>query len=101
MTTHRVEGFVPPADGALVGVDVDGGRVSVTCVGGTLLAVDDVCTHAQCSLSAGEVEDGAIVCPCHFGRFDLRTGAVLDGPPLRPIGVWRASLVDGVLELKR
>ena len=25
-------------------------------------------------------------CPCHEGNFDALTGAVLDGPPPRPLG---------------
>ena len=98
---HRVEGVALPAEGELVAVQVGGASVAVTVVDGQVHAVDDECTHQQCSLAGGEVEDGALVCPCHFGRFDLRTGAVLDGPPDQPLHVWRAAVRDGVLELER
>ncbi len=101
MAAHRVEGFEAPAEGELTLVEVDGTEVAVTVVAGQLYAVDDECTHAQCSLADGEVEGSAIVCPCHFGRFDLATGAVLDGPPDVPIGIWSARLVEGALELER
>src|SRR5207237_2458334 len=90
-----------PAEGELTSVSVDGVTVAVTVVDGLLHAVDDTCTHMACSLAEGDIEGMSVVCPCHFGRFDLATGAVLDGPPERPIGVWRASLRDGALELER
>ena len=30
-------------------------------------------------------DEGIIHCPCHEGYFDLRSGAVLAGPPPRPL----------------
>jgi 3-phenylpropionate/trans-cinnamate dioxygenase ferredoxin subunit len=101
MTIHRIEGFAGPAEGDLTSVTVDGTKVAVALVEGVLRAVDDTCTHMACSLSEGDIEGTSVVCPCHFGRFDLATGEVLGGPPERPIGVWRAALRDGVLELER
>mgnify|MGYP001794386021 CR=1 FL=1 len=96
-----VSDFVPPEEGELTAVTVDGVAVAVATVGGELFAVDDTCTHQGCSLSDGEVEGSAVVCPCHFGRFDLRTGKVLNGPPERPVAVWKARLLNGTLELER
>ncbi len=101
MATHRVDGFDAPAEGDLTTVEVDGAEVGVTVVDGQVYAFDDECTHAACSLADGELEGGAVVCPCHFAKFDLKTGAVLDGPAMRPLGIWQARLVDGALELER
>lgn len=98
---YRQPDFALPPEGDLAVVDADGTAVAVTVVDGTVHAIDDLCTHAQCSLSGGEVEDGAVVCPCHMGRFDLVTGKVLGGPPPAPVHVWRARMIDGVLELER
>ena len=44
--------------------------------GGQFLAVDDICSHAEASLSEGEVDvdDETIECPRHGSTFDLRTG---------------------------
>ena len=47
---------------------------------GELFAVSDTCTHAEVSLSEGEVEDCAIECWLHGSRFDLRSGEP-SGPP--------------------
>jgi nitrite reductase/ring-hydroxylating ferredoxin subunit len=98
---HRLENVTAPGEGDLVRVEVDGKGVALTLDRGVLRAVDDECTHMQCSLAGGDVEDGVLVCPCHMGRFDLATGAVLGGPPEGPIGVWRVGFADGVLELDR
>lgn len=101
MPTHRVESFDVPAEGDLTMVEVGDDEVAVAVVDGQIYAFDDVCTHAQCSLADGELEGNAVVCPCHFGKFDLKTGAVLDGPPDQPMVIWQARVVDGALELER
>jgi nitrite reductase/ring-hydroxylating ferredoxin subunit len=98
---HRIENFDLPNESELTSVEVEGIKVAVALVDGALYAVDDECTHMRCSLSGGDIEGTSVVCPCHFGQFDLRTGAVLGGPPERPIGTWRAAVVDGALELER
>ena len=41
---------------------------------GELFAVDDRCSHADVSLSEGEVEGCLIECWLHGSQFDLRTG---------------------------
>ncbi|SRR6266542_3305709 len=55
--------------------------------GGTFLAVDDICSHAEASLSEGEVDvdDETIECPRHGSVFDLRTGKPRSLPATLPI----------------
>ena len=60
--------------------DVEGQRVAVFNVGGTLYAIDDTCPHAGGPLSEGQVDGSKVTCPWHSADFDLKTGAVL-GPP--------------------
>jgi 3-phenylpropionate/trans-cinnamate dioxygenase ferredoxin subunit len=54
---------------------------------GTFLAVDDVCSHAEASLSEGEVDpdDETIECPRHGSVFDLRTGQPRSLPATLPV----------------
>lgn len=99
MSTHLLPDFPAPADGDLAAVTVAARTVAVAVVDGQVYAVDDTCTHAQCSLSQGEVEGRSVVCPCHAGTFDLATGAVLCGPPKTAVRSYPARLVDGGLEL--
>ena len=57
-----------------------------------------VCTHAGCTV--GSVSDGTINCPCHGSRFNITTGAVVNGPapsplPVVSIKVQGTSIVQG------
>ncbi len=83
-----------PALGA-VRVVVDGVPVAVVRdEEGHLHAVADTCSHAEVSLSEGEVEDCSIECWLHGSRFDLITGRPTSLPAILPIPVYPVS-VDG------
>ena len=71
-----------------LGVVVDEVAVCLVRTGGELFAVHDECTHEAVPLSEGEVDDGVIECWRHGSCFDLRTGAVLNLPAIRPVAVY-------------
>jgi nitrite reductase/ring-hydroxylating ferredoxin subunit len=48
------------------------------------VAFNQKCTHLSCAVIPRPGE-GSFFCPCHEGRFDLRTGAPSAGPPRRPL----------------
>ena len=48
------------------------------------VAFNQKCTHLSCAVIP-RPEEGSLYCPCHEGRFDLRTGAPTAGPPRRPL----------------
>jgi Rieske Fe-S protein len=50
---------------------------------GVFKAFDATCTHQGCSVSG--VEEGQIVCPCHFSMFSISDGSVEDGPAEDPL----------------
>lgn len=100
MTAHRIPGFAAPTPSDLATVEVAGRKLAVTVDDGQVFAFDDACTHAQCSLFGGEVEDGAVVCPCHFAAFDITTGAVRTGPAKEALRCYRAQLADGTLTVE-
>lgn len=63
-------------------------EVAVANLGnGMFLAVDDVCSHAEASLSEGEVDtdDETIECPRHGSVFDLSTGQPRSLPATLPV----------------
>jgi nitrite reductase/ring-hydroxylating ferredoxin subunit len=60
VSTHRIADFTTPAPGDLTTLTVDGKNIAVIVEDGQAYAVDDACTHVQCSLSGGEVGDGAL-----------------------------------------
>jgi cytochrome b6-f complex iron-sulfur subunit len=49
----------------------------------TLVALAGICTHMHCVLNWSS-ENGALVCPCHRGSFDVN-GNVLGGPAIGPL----------------
>jgi len=61
---------------------------------GGVHAVGDVCSHADVSLSEGEVDGCEIECWLHGSTFDLRTGRPLSLPAIRPVPVFPVT-VDG------
>ncbi len=48
------------------------------------VAFGQKCTHLSCAVIPQPAE-GQFYCPCHEGRFDLRTGVPVAGPPRRPL----------------
>jgi Rieske Fe-S protein len=48
------------------------------------VAFNQKCTHLSCAVVPRPGE-GSFLCPCHEGRFDLRSGAPTAGPPRRPL----------------
>ena len=54
--------------------------VCVVRVAEEVFAVQDICSHAEASLSEGEVNGQKIECWLHGAEFDLRTGAALTPP---------------------
>jgi 3-phenylpropionate/trans-cinnamate dioxygenase ferredoxin subunit len=72
-------------------------RVSVARVADTLYAFDDLCPHDRCALSAGLLDGTVIKCQCSGCRFDIVTGAVLQGPATTPLRVYQVRESDGKL----
>jgi ferredoxin-nitrite reductase len=54
---------------------VHGTEVAVFKCEGQLYATQNWCPHAGAALATGMVEGGAVVCPEHGNRFDIKTGA--------------------------
>ena len=50
----------------------------------TYLAFSRLCTHHTCPVFY-RPEENVFACPCHGGMFSATTGAVLGGPPPRPL----------------
>jgi nitrite reductase/ring-hydroxylating ferredoxin subunit len=77
-------------------------RVSVARVDGRLYAFDDVCTCADesCPLSGGLLSGTTLMCQCHGSRFDIATGAVINGPATRALHVYELQEVDGDIQIR-
>ena len=95
MTARRVLAVSELPDVGAVRVVLDGVPVAVVRdTDGHVHAVGDVCSHAEVSLSEGEVEDCTIECWLHGSQFDLKTGRPLALPAIRPVPVYPVT-IDG------
>lgn len=57
------------------------GRWAVVNRGGQVTAVSPRCRHQLADLSKGTLDaSGCLVCPWHGSRYDLDTGAMVEGP---------------------
>jgi 3-phenylpropionate/trans-cinnamate dioxygenase ferredoxin component len=77
-------------------------RISVARVDNRLYAFDDLCTCAKqaCPLSGGLLTETTLMCQCHGSRFDITTGAVLNGPATKPLNLYEVHEVDGEIQVR-
>ena len=77
-------------------------RISVARVDGRLYAFDDLCTCADeaCPLSGGLLTGTTIMCQCHGSRFDITTGAVINGPATEALNIYEVQEVDGRIQIR-
>jgi 3-phenylpropionate/trans-cinnamate dioxygenase ferredoxin component len=69
-------------------VVLDGLAIAVVRTDEGVFAVSDRCSHADVSLSEGEVEDCTIECWLHGSAFDLRTGVPRSLPAIVPVATY-------------
>jgi len=75
-------------------VAFNGKDLCVVRQGAEVFAIEDMCSHAEASLSEGEVSDGKIECWLHGAEFDLRTGEALTPPASAPVQSFHVA-IDG------
>ena len=77
-------------------------RISVARVDGRLYAFDDLCTCADraCPLSGGLLTGTTLMCQCHGSRFDIATGAVINGPATQPLRLHEVQELDGGIHIR-
>jgi len=80
--------------GKSVKLEKEGKTICVTRVGQEVFAIDDTCSHAEASLTEGEVTDFKIECWLHGAEFDLRTGEVLTLPATQGVAIYPV-IIDG------
>ncbi len=82
-------------DGQMKQVEVGGTKVLLARVDGVYHATGDRCPHYGGPLHEGTLCDGRITCPWHQGTFDVRTGDLLEPPPLAAIPSFAVRVEGG------
>ena len=91
---------VPPGHAARI--EIDDRPIAIFNVEGVFYCLDDTCSHAEASLSDGDldVERCAIECPLHGSAFDLRTGDAITLPATEPVAAHEIAVVDGRIRIR-
>jgi 3-phenylpropionate/trans-cinnamate dioxygenase ferredoxin component len=95
-----VSGVGDLGEGEMRAFDVRGTEIAVANVWGAFHAFGDTCTHLQCSLAEGDLEETTVICPCHGSEFDVRSGAVLQGPAREPVETYEVRVEGDNLEIE-
>jgi 3-phenylpropionate/trans-cinnamate dioxygenase ferredoxin subunit len=99
--------FVPVAEtaelrpGQMKWVAVDRERLLLANVEGTFYALRDVCGHRQAPLSRGKLSGYLIECPLHFAQFDVRTGALVNGPVSAAVPTYEVRVEGNTVFVRR
>jgi 3-phenylpropionate/trans-cinnamate dioxygenase ferredoxin subunit len=83
-------------------VQVDGHTIALVRIDDDVYAIGDRCSHAEISLSEGDVleEERQIECWKHGSTFSLETGEPQTLPATRPVPVYAVRVVDGEVEIE-
>ena len=94
MSVTRVCSVNDVAPDSAIRVVVDRAPIAIVRVGDDFYAIGDTCSHAEVSLSEGEVDPGDrhIECYKHGSRFSLETGEPDCLPATKPVQVYRVKV---------
>jgi 3-phenylpropionate/trans-cinnamate dioxygenase ferredoxin component len=97
MSTVDVCALDDLTSGTATKFDVSGFAISLVRIDDDVYAIGDVCSHANVSLSEGEVwcEEREIECPKHGSLFSLTSGEALTLPATQPVPVFEVTVLDG------
>ena len=95
--TERLCAVDDLAPGEVRRYDVAGHRIALVRVGDDFYAIGDRCSHANFSLSEGEVfpDDLEIECWKHGSTFSLTSGQPQSLPATKPVPVYDVKVDDG------
>jgi 3-phenylpropionate/trans-cinnamate dioxygenase ferredoxin subunit len=90
MSEHRVLKFDDIKSGEATKVEVGGHKIAIIRIEDGLYAIGDTCSHANYSLSEGEVyeEEKEIECWKHGSTFSLESGEPQCLPATEPVPVY-------------
>ena len=94
VTVGKLEDFAPNSATKVI---VDGRPVALVRLGDDFYAIGDTCSHAEVSLSEGELfcEEKEIECWKHGSTFSLVTGEPQTLPATQPVPVYSVRVADG------
>lgn len=82
--------------GSIRTVMVLGKKIALANVDGKFFAIDDACSHEQCSLGTeGALDGNVVICGCHGSQFDVMNGKVLSLPAPADVSSYEVKVENG------
>jgi chlorite dismutase/nitrite reductase/ring-hydroxylating ferredoxin subunit len=82
-------------------VYLNGQQIALFNVDNKLYALSNRCSHARGPLSEGKVETSegncTVTCPWHYAKYDLASGAVVDGVANAAVPSYQTEVRDGMI----
>ena len=100
MTWVRVGALAELPSGAGTRFELGAHRVALFRIEDSVYAIGDLCSHAEASLSEGEVDDTEVECPRHGALFDITTGDAQTLPATKPVPTYGVRVEDDVVFLQ-
>lgn len=97
---HTVARLADVPENELRGVEVEGKRIVLARVDGTVYALEDRCSHEEFALSEGELTGNEVTCILHGARFDLATGAPRALPAVKPVPTYECRIEGDEIQIK-
>ena len=96
-TQHTVCALADIDDGSVKRVVIGLVEIAVVRIGDKAYAIGDRCSHANVSLSEGEVhrDTKELECVKHGSAFNLETGIPSSLPATQPVPVYAVEVVEG------
>ena len=72
-------------------------EILVINLNGQFFCLDGRCSHAGAPVVEGELKGEVLICPWHGSQFNITTGAVLKGPAMRPLKIYKSIVNNDVI----
>ncbi len=81
-------------DGQACRVDIEDEKVAIVRIGETIYAIGDMCSHANYSLSEGDVDPEEVTIECwkHGAQFSLCDGKPVSLPATQPVPIFKVEI---------
>lgn len=81
-------------------IEIEGKQLVLFNLKGKLYAMDNLCGHASGPLNQGRYDGKTIECPWHRSKFDITTGAVINGPARRAQTMYTVRVVNKEVQVQ-
>jgi len=78
----------------------DGHVIALIRLAENIYALDDTCTHAEASLSEGDIVGKNVRCPLHGAEFEIPTGQVRAFPAVVGVTVYETKIEGNMILVK-